>query len=235
MTVNSSSTRELTIDKIVRLAIQKAGLMPAGGAQAGIQWNNYASQARDFLDVELDGLSAEGSLDQTFELYPLTLVASTASYALPSTTVGVVGDAMYLSPGSTQGATPVKPMDRAHYQSITDKVSEGTPTLYWCEAHSTVTLYLWPVPSEAGTLTLQRNRLLADNTDGSKTVDLARYWTKFLVSAVAHEIGMANGVPETRLGYIRGERERALIRAKSFGMPTTPSQVVVTHTTGWSR
>ena len=235
MTVNSTSTREFSIDQVVRLAIQTAGLMPAGGAQSGIQWDNYAGQARDFLEVLLDSLPTSGALDRTASLYPVTLIAATTTYVMPATTVAVFGDAMYTAPSTTVGATLVKPITRAEYQVLSDKTSQGTPSLYWSEAGSSVTLYLWPVPSAAGTLTVQRTRLLADVNDGSKTVDLERYWMKYLISAVAHEVGLANGIPEPRLGYIRGERESSKKLARSMGLSTVPGQATVSHRTGWTK
>lgn len=234
MTVNATSTRELTIDRLVYLAIQKAGMLPAGAPRSGTQWENYASQARDFLEVEVDSLQAEGTLSRAVELYDVTLIAGTAAYALPNTTLGVVGDAMYAAPNS-DSQTIVRAIDMERYQRISDKESQATPTLYWPQALGVVTLYVWPVPDAAGTLTIPRHRLLADNDDGTRTVDLERYWAKYLINAVAHEVAQANGIDPSKLGYIRSERERLLQRAKSQSASATPGQVVCTHTTAWNR
>lgn len=234
MTVNTTSTRELSIDRLVYLAIQKAGMLPAGAPRSGTQWENYAVQARDFLEVEIDSLQAEGMLSRALELYDVTLVAGTATYALPATTLGVVGDAMYAAPSATN-QTVVRSIDMARYQLISDKETEGTPSLYWPQALGTVTLYVWPVPDAAGTLTIPRHRLLADNDDGTRTVDLERYWAKFLINAVAHEVAQAGGIDPNKLGYIRSERERFLQRARSQSASATPGQVVCTHTSAWNR
>jgi len=235
MTVNSTSTREFTIDELVKLALQKAGLIPAGAPTSGTQWDNYSAQARDFLELEVDSLQALGLLERAVELYEVTLANGQGAYALPSTTLSVVGDAMYLPPSATSGETVVKPIDRARWQLISDKTTEGTPTLYWAEQLATVTLNIWPVADADGTLTIQRHRLLADNNDGSKTPDLERYWAKYLVNAVAHEVAMANGIGESRLRYIKALATDALTIAKAQSASATPGQVVCTHTTGWNR
>jgi hypothetical protein len=234
MTVNSTSTREFTIDGIVKLALQTAGLIPAGAPQSGTQWDNYSSQARDFLELEVDGLQAQGLLERAVALYDVTLVAGSSAYAMPSTTLSVVGDAMYLPPTSTSGQTVVKPMDRARYQLISDKDAQGTPSLYWAEQLAAVTVYLWPVPDEDGTLTIQRHRLLADNDDGSKTPDLERYWAKYLVNAVAHWVAMSNGIGVSRLQYLKALAADDLAIAKAQAASATPGQVVCTHVSGWN-
>lgn len=234
MTVNSTSTREFTIDQLVRLAIQKAGLLPAGSSQAGVQWDSLSSQARDFLELEVDSLQAEGLMTRAVALYPVTMIVGTATYAMPSTTLAVIGDAMYAAPSSSS-QTVVKAMDRAQYQLLSNKTSRGTPSLYWSESLATVTLYLWPVPDAAGTLTVQRNRLLADNNDGAKTMDLERYWAKYLVNSVAHEVAQAGGIEPAKLGYIRSERDALLTRAKAQAANSTPGQVVSSHGSGWNR
>lgn len=234
MTVNSTSTREFTIDELVKLALQTAGLIPAGAPQSGTQWDNYSSQARDFLELEVDGLQAQGLLERAVALYDVTLIASTATYALPSTTLSVVGDAMYTPPSATSGQTVVKSMDRARYQLISDKTATGTPTLYWAEQLATVTLYLWPVPDAAGTLAIQHHRLLADNNDGSKTPDLERYWAKYLVNAVAHSVAMSNGIGISRLQYMKALANADLAIAKAQSASATPGQVVCTHVSGWN-
>ena len=234
MTVNSTSTRELDINRLVMLAIQKAGLLPAGAPRTGIQWDNLSAQARDFLELEVDYLQAQGALSRAVELYDIQLVAGTASYALPATTFSVGGDAMYAAPGeATQ--TVVGQIDRARYQLISDKTSQGAPTMYYAEAHATITLFLWTVPDAAGTLTVQRHRLLGDNNDGSKTLDLERHWAKYIVNAVAHEMAQAAGADNAKLGYLRSERSMALETSKVAGGQNTGDQIFVDHRTGWTR
>lgn len=235
MTVSASSTRELDINRICKLALQAAGLLPAGAPMSGVQWEKLSGQARDFLEVELDALQAEGVVARAVEFYDVTLVAGTTTYALPGTTVSVIGDAMFLKTGETSGETLVRSVDRTRYHELSDKVAQGTPTLMFVETHAVFTLYLWPVPSDAGTLRIQRQRLLADASDGTKTVDLERYWVKYMVMATAHMLALSNGIDPSKVGYLNSKAGQLLNVAKARSGNATPGQVEYTHSTGWTR
>lgn len=234
MTVSTSSTRELDINRIALLAAQVAGLLPAGAPQSGVQWEKYARQARDFLELEIDGIQAEGLLARTVEFYDVQLVAGTTTYTLPSTTLSVIGDAMYAAPGS-ENQQLVAVIDRDRYHLIANKDTDGTPSLFYAQSHGVVTLFVWPVPDAAGVLTVQRQRLLYDNDDGTNTVDLERHWMKYVVFAVGHWMALSNGIDPSKCGYLNAKAEKALMAALSRSAQPTPGQIENDHRSGWNR
>lgn len=234
MTVNASSTLEFNINQVVKLALQSAGLLPAGAQASGVQWETKATQARELLDVLVDALQLRGQFARSTEFYDVTIVEGTSEYALPATTVAVIGEAM-MATEDEDFQTTVRPVSMGEYQAISEKTSTGRPTLFWAQMHATVSLVLWPVPDSDGTLTIQRQRLLADNNDGSATLDLERYWTRHIMYMLAHDLAVANSMPIQRCGYLRSlaESELALCKAKASGR--VQPMITSAHRTQWSK
>jgi len=232
MTVSETSTREFDIDRIVMLAIQTACVLPAGAPRTGRQWDNLSAQARDFLEINIDHMQALGSFARAIELYDVEAIANIDSYDLPPTTLIVVGDAQFSSTADT-GSTFVRQIGREEYVAIADKTSTGRPSVFYSQMHATTTLFLWPVPDVDGTLQIQRGRLLADNDDGSLTVDLERHWTKFVLYDLAHSIAVANSVNPLKCQYLRQQADLALGPSKRLATSKGPGRAVLSHSTGW--
>lgn len=234
MTVNSTSTRELTIDTIVLRALQLASLRSAQEGASGADWDAQRRMALDYLEIEVDSLQAEGVFARSVSFTDVTTVASTTTYELASTVLDVVGDGQYLESGQTTGSTLVRQISREQYMLISNKDAEGRPTQFYLERGATLTLYLWPVPSSAGTLTLQQHRKLGDNNDGSATLDLDPYWAKYITWALAHVLATAAGLPVQQCGYLRSEAQRMLKIAKSYAHQRPDVQMQIDHRSGWS-
>jgi hypothetical protein len=234
MTVNSSSTRELDIDRLVMLAIQVAGVLPAGAARTGQQWNNLASQARDLLELQVDHMQTLGAFARSVELYDITVEEGVAEYALPSSTFSIQGDAQYL-PEDSEASTFVRLITRGEYLALTDKEATGHPVMFYPQLHGEISVLLWPVPATTGTLTIQRNRLLADNNDGSKTLDLERFWGKYVLYELAHDIALANTMPPSKCGYLKSLATKTLESCKR--QATQPGNITATlaHRTAWRK
>jgi hypothetical protein len=234
MTVALSSTRELDIDRIVMLAVQTAGVLPAGAPRSGRQWENLSAQARDFLEINIDHMQALGSFARSIELYDVVTEDGVVNYDLPSTTLIVVGDGQYSST-LDGGSTYVRQVTREEYMGIADKESKGRPSIFYSQMHATTTLFLWPIPDTNGVLEIQRSRLLADNDDGSATVDLERHWMKFVLYDLAHAVAVANSVNPIRCGYLRQQADLALGPSKRLATSKGPGRAVLSHPTGWRR
>lgn len=232
MAVSETSTRELDIDRIIMLAVQTAGILPAGAPRSGRQWDNLSAQARDFLEINIDHMQALGSFARAIELYDVATTPGTDSYDLPNTTLIVVGDAQFSSEADT-GSTFVRQIGREEYLAIADKASTGRPSVFYSQMHATTTLFLWPIPDVVGTLEIQRGRLLADNEDGSLTVDLERHWIKFVLYDLAHSLAVANSVNPLRCQYLRAQADTALGPSKRLATSKGPGRAVLSHHTGW--
>jgi hypothetical protein len=97
MTAALTAAIDLPIDTIVLRAYQLAGLLDHSAMSAGPTWVSKASMARDFLELDLQGLQARGYLVRSIDFYPLTLVAGTNPSTCPRRP-NLIGTA-YLPPG----------------------------------------------------------------------------------------------------------------------------------------
>lgn len=233
MTISSSRTRELDIDTIVVRAFQMAGLLSSEQSASSVT-SGQGQMARDFLELLVDSLQAYGAIVRTTVFYDLDVTANDGQYNLDSSTLDVLGAAMWVADGG-DAQTAVLPMSREEYQLIGNKDASGSPTRFFLDRTASMTLFMWPVPDENGTLTLQQHRLLADCDDGSKTVDLERHWVRSLVLGLASDLAMASSLPEERVSMLRGQYEREVEKARGFSLPSLPTRMVLNHPTGWRR
>jgi hypothetical protein len=234
MTVNTNTTRELDIGKVTLRAAQLSGVADPQQPTSGEEWDSLSAMARDFLEMDIDALQAVGAYAREVDFSDLSIVADTASYTLPSTTLNVLGEAMFKKTGETT-STPILPISREQYHRYTDKTITGTPTQYYAERLAVLTVYFYPVPVAAGTVTFQRHRLLGDNDDASKTLDLDRYWTLYVTYSLAHNIALAHNLPVSRCDYLRKLADEQKGLASSYAAQQVDDVAMVHHPTQWSR
>jgi hypothetical protein len=232
--INPSSTRELDIDTIIRLAYQSAGLANAGETTTAPGFSAKRAMAADFLDVLMKSMQAGAVIARHVVLETVNVVALTSSYALSSSTLSLDGDAMFKEAGEDV-ETVVKPMDLESYQAISDKLSDGPPSRYYHQRTATQALILWPVPDQSGTLTVQAHKLVADANVVSYTPDLERHWLDWLTLALAHKLAMASSLPIADKAYLRDQAKEALKTAKQYSQSHVSFSFVLDHRTGWTR
>lgn len=236
MTVSSSTTREFSVNKIVTMALRKAGQLNVEeeATEAAL------GAGRDLLETVLDHLQTQGLSARQAKFYELELTEGTHIYTMPESTMDVVGTAMFIdetntSTTQTEGETHVQPIDRQRYQTLSSKGATGRPTLYYTHREATlVQVWLWPVPSEGGTIRFQTQRLLADVQQGQNTVDLERYWTRCLVQTLAAEIAEDAGLSVAKVASMEAKAARLLQACKSYSMQHVNTQVRFGHRTSWS-
>lgn len=225
MTVSSTNTRELDIDRIILRAHQLAGLVPA---EHGIIGESRSAMARDFLEMDIKSIQTGSPLMRKVELYDLPITASTSEYSLPAGTLDIIDRGSFSETGDS-AETPVIQMARQDYVGIQNKGSTGRPTRMYVRKGSTVTVTLWPVPSAAGTLKLQRQTLLADNNDGASTVDLEIHWTKFVVLKLASRLAEQASLPSDKVLRLQSEAMDAEKEARRKSMPQVQNQMIIDH------
>jgi hypothetical protein len=234
VTINTSVTREATIETIIKRAYQLAGLMNANETASSPEWSAKFEMAADFLDMEMKALQANATIQRHKRFVTQALVAGTASYAQtsPNTFLDVLTTGMFKATGETT-ETPVRVVDMEAYNAITDKTSSGTPSLLMFKRGNVDTLYVWPVPSEAGTLTLIVHGLIADGNDQSRTVDLERHWVKYLVLNLAHWLAIANTLPPAVVGNFEHLAEKQFEKAKGYSKSSVGTQMIPSHKSAW--
>ena len=131
----------------------------------------------------------------TSYLYSVTMVASTATYVLPSRAQAIQRDGAYISTtsGSTTTDRIISPISTAHYTSIPNKALTGVPNVYWFQRLITPQVTVWPVPDTATTYTLNL-RLLSQIQDTDMkngiNVGLPYRWLDAYTSALASRLAI---------------------------------------------
>jgi hypothetical protein len=239
MTIATGRVRELDIAKICQRAYQLTGL---ANESQNISFDKQ-SFAKDIIESILDDLEADGLRARAIAFETLALVAGQSAYSLNADVIDVVGQIMYIPPGTVDldhagGEIPLISVTREDWQLQVAKDATGRPLQYYAHrAASPVELRLWPTPtaSDLGTLRMQVHRLAADSNDGAKTVDLERYWSLYLIWELAHHLAMANSLNMGRVQYFEGIALKHLEKCKSYSAQKTQSRFVASHSTGWNR
>jgi hypothetical protein len=239
MTIAASRTRELDIGKICQRAHQLIGV---ANESQNISADKQAL-AKDFLEMILDDLEADGLRARAVAFETLALVAGQSTYVLNADVIDVVGQIMYIPPGTVDldhagGEIPLIAITREDWQLQVAKDMTGRPLQYYAHrAASPVELRIWPTPtaSDEGTLRMQVHRLAADSNDASKTMDVERYWTLHITYKLGALLASAYSLNPGRVGYFEQIAEKHLEKCKSYSAQKTQSRFVVAHSTGWNR
>jgi hypothetical protein len=215
MAISTDRSTSMQIDEIVLAAYRIAGLVSVEQSAADPTWTQKASFGKTLLSMTLAELQTEGLIARYVDFYDVDMVAGTAAYTLPSDILDLVGDGEYTSPtddeDSPVSAGPVRKIAIDQWQALSNKASEGTPSLYYVHKGTTgyaFTVKLWPVPDEAGNVRFLAQRHNAETLQGTTTIDLETYWHKYLVYALAYDLAVASSLPADRLSVLRNERER---------------------------
>lgn len=231
MTISTTRGTELTVDELLKNAMQTAGVLDTDGVPA----DGDLAYGRRQLDILLDSLQAEGVYARSVQMLEVQLTAGEAYYSISSNVIDLVGDGAYIdaSNSSTKGVngeTPVQPMSREEWQGLTSKGASGRPYKYWLNRSAVpLQVRLWPTPDEAGTIRFQANMLFADTYDGSATVDARQFWIRYLVFEMAHVYALAKSMPKQACGYLYGQAKDMKIRARAYANQHLPNQMVVMH------
>lgn len=238
MTINSAPSTPISINTLILLAYKRAGVLPVEAKLSGANITPKLEHGRQLLDLIIDGLATEGFMARSTEFYDLPIVAGESQYTLPDTILDVFEDAMFV-PGDpvnqdtkhTTGELVCKQIDLATWQTLTTKGSISTrPTLYTAlRSGATVELRFWPVPSDAGTIRLKTVRLLGSNSDGTKQVDLHRYWFDALVWCLAYVIAVDSSMPADKVSLLLQVSEEKKVKCINYAFEHTGCQAVLVH------
>jgi hypothetical protein len=238
MTIAAARTRELDIGRICLRAYQLAGLVNESQSITA----DKGAFARDMLGNIIDEMQPHGLRARAVEFRDLTLVADDYTYTLDTDVLDVVGDAMFIDPDEADltkasGEVPIVMIGRDEWQLLSDKSATGRPVMYY--VHRTASppeIRFWPIPDadHAGTVRFQIHRLAANSNDSSKTVDLERYFSQYLIWELCHHICLANSLHQ-QASYYGKMAMMKLELCKSFSAQRTPAQLVLRHRTGWHR
>ncbi len=232
MTVMAANTKEFSVNELLELAARTAGIMAMEQPATGPQWEARAAYGRKHLDLVLRRLQADGKAMRDVELTTVAIVAGTAEYTLAVDTVDVYGEAMLLPSGSST-ENVVQQVDRETWHTYPDKVSQSEPNLFFVDRGASVVLRLLPVPATAGSLRIQRQRLLANVTDGNATVDVERYYQDYLMYELAARFREGAGMSAGSVAALDDKARMKLGEAQTKAKQATPNQMVLNHPGGY--
>lgn len=233
MTVATSRSNEYTISQIVTVAFRRAGLLNR------YQTLDTTSQAEGQQELQLvcDELEGRGLMSRSTEFYVLDLTAGTTEYDLPAYTLAVVNRAMYIPAGDSDPSSNeqvIESVSQEDWQTISNKLSQSVPTLYFHRRDVIPNqVVFWQVPNEAGSVRLQIQRLRADTSQGTKTIDFERYWMDALVFRLASSLCFNSGLDERGMQY-RGMAEQSITRCLSNAKDQVGFQMAI-PAGRWSR
>jgi hypothetical protein len=235
VTVMSTTSKEFSIDELVRLAYRRAALLEVHETLD----ETRAAAGRELLQLIVHECEAEGleARCKTTELVVLT--ANDYTYNLSSATVDVAGDAEYIAASEVDvtkasAETRVQSVSFERWHQISAKSATGRPTHFSALRNgTTVAINLWPIPSEAGRIRFVVWRKLADATDGNATLDLERQWASYVVLRMGRDLALEAGNDE-KAALLGGYAKEMLPKMKAFDGHHAPTQVYIEHDTGWS-
>lgn len=199
MTISANSDFSLTVEKIAKLALQRAGMLPLGQSPRADQM----SDVRDAMNLRLASLQAKGVILGTTERTTLALPAGTSTYDLPSDTVDVTNDMAMVAKVGFNTQTPVYHISYDNYSRISDKTVTGVPTMMYVEKTGlTVRLLLWTVPKDNSTLYFRRIRLFKNTDSGGVNPDVWVRQQELLVAYMAHDLAMGGNMPQNKVEHL---------------------------------
>lgn len=225
MTISTTRTEEFTIDEVVTAAYRLAGLVN----EAQTPSLPKLAAGRRTMQFVLQELEAEGLFARTTVFQYVQCVSGTQSYALDSSVVNVIG-AWYIPAGQTDTTSAsdavMTAIAQEEWANISPKDGSGDPTQYWLD-RSTMTLWLDPIPDEAGRVRCRVQQLRASSLDGSATPDVERFWVGYLRWKVAHDLAVANSRNLSTCAYLAQQAEEAYRKARDAARPRLDNQFYI--------
>ncbi len=238
MAINPSRTQAFTINQIVRLGYRRC-LLISDYTNPTVQ--QYA-HARDLLQLISLRAQTKGLLAHSVDFEEITLTADEPNYDLSASVMDLVSSAMFIPAGETDpanGELLVTPMTRDEWQTLSAKGAQGPPTRYYVDRTTDlIAVKLWPVPSSVeatGRIRFQAHRFHADMSTGSYTPDFERYWAAWLVAQLGADLCRDNGLPVERMQVLTADAQAAFQDCRNYSLPRTPTQMTLSHDTGWNR
>ena len=206
MTISSNYSFSPTVDQIIRMALQLAGLLPLGRNPSVAE----SQHARDHLNASAKSMASRGAQFTQLERKTKALVAGTAEYALDADTIEIEFPmSITASTTGNTSATWIEPMVYDEWQKLSNKTFQATPTSCYVEKAALVTLVFWPVPDQAFTLNYRRQRLFRD-TDAGTTMDSTQRWIDAWTYTAAHKMAMVGSLPQSTIDNLRTLKDEAV-------------------------
>lgn len=228
MTIASTRTDELTVERAVIVAMRLAGLkgpMEVPSAQELLH-------GQDLLALLIKGPLFSQAVTRGLVFRSITTTGLTLTYSLQQGDIDLFGDPAFTPTGETN-PRPVRQIDGARWQTLGATSITDEPAFVWADRSANpVVLNLWP-GAAAGTLRVRVHRPRADISDATTTLDVEQHWQQPLVQALAAELAMAATLPASRVDGLTQRAGGAAVMARGMSGEKVQQFVEMRHRTGW--
>jgi hypothetical protein len=125
------------------------------------------------------------------DLVTVPMVAGQATYNVDADTIQIMDAYISTGSGVFQNDRLITGISRSDYASYANKLSEGTPTVYWFDRLIDPTITLWEVPNVSGIYTLKYYRVMQmddANLRNGETPDIPYRFYDCMVAGLAHRL-----------------------------------------------
>lgn len=180
-----------TVAQMVQKAMREIGVLAAGETPEAADLED----GMDTLNWMLKSMAADGANLFRIVEGSLAFPINTATVALSPYCSDV------LEARLVQSSTFERPLQRwevGQYASLPNKAQPGWPTaFYLSRTIDTLSMTLWPVPSEAMVVNFTYARIPDDVTDGAETIDLPQQWVECAYFNLASRLANTFGATRT--------------------------------------
>jgi len=229
MAVSASTGRQFTVNEIVRLAFQFAGLITIEQTPTPAQYDF----GRKNLEILLDDLEGDGHVFARFtDFYVQLLVVGQEDYIMPAHVIDLLSPAMYVT---DSGETVVELISEEEWQRYSVKDFQSRPYKFYSRRQGDLLVArLWPKPEKADSIRFRIQRKLADADDGNATLDLENYWVNYVRTELARVLATSQSL-EQNAALLARDAEKALLKARMKSNSRSNNYVHISHSGGSRR
>lgn len=212
---------------IITEAYERIGRNPASLSSQDI---NSATRSINYL---FSDWANDGPNLWEVDLVALPLIADQQSYTLDEQTVYLLQVYTRTTSGGQNTDLMIQPISRAEYAAIPNKASRAErPTQYYFQRTATPSLFVWPVPRDAGvTLYYYRMKIQQDAGALVNTLDANNRWMEAIASGLAAKL--ATKFAPDRLPVLVPQYEDAYARAKAEDRERVPLRITIDPWAGY--
>jgi hypothetical protein len=150
----------------------------------------------------------------TIKQYSISLSAGVKSYSLAATDPPVYAvDRAYLQIDNDDQILQIASFRQ--YSDIFDKESTGDPTLIALDNQVSLTLYVWPVPTQTRTLLYSGIHRLKDFDSSSENPEFPVHYLQAITYGLAYELSSEYGLPLSERQFLKSQFEVAFEEART--------------------
>lgn len=191
MTTSGITTGTMTAQEVVQAALEELGVLSAGERAEGTELD-VGIRALNWM---LKSFTARGVNKWRETSITITFPAGQSSVELDSSIEDILGARVSISPTYER---MMFRYERGQYLQLPNKQSPGSPVNYYVDRQrDAATLYVWPVPQQDTTLSLDALRVIDDVTDPTQTLDVPSKWLETVYVALAARLASIQGVTRT--------------------------------------